>query len=257
MDKKAPSDMKTTRWSITMWFTAETGYTKETLHQFSQAMPQDWAVEGQIEQGEGSDGRLHAQLFLKTPQTRGSRIAKFFPKCHIEEARKAIALQQYVHKEQTRVDEFKTVENKFPHWKEVRIRFYDWFVKYKLEHYPHRLEDDNKMKFWDEFICVSILEKMEVHLVGVNPQYRSAIMKYWEADLQCAVDRVAIEQHTPSVDKIDRQTKDNFLDASPTPPKIIVSPENITCRSQEGSPTVPVVPVPLVKVRKFTARVAP
>ena len=42
-----------------------------------QNMPNDWAIEGQIEQGK-IDDKLHGQLFLKTPQTRGTRIAKFF-----------------------------------------------------------------------------------------------------------------------------------------------------------------------------------
>lgn len=215
MDKKALSDMKTTRWSITMWLTDETGYTKETLQQFAQAMPSEWALEGQIEQGENSDKRLHAQLFLKTPQTRGTRIAKYFPKCHIEETRNALANQQYVHKQETRVGEFKTVENKFPQWKEVRIRFYKWFVAEKLKDYQFRLDDDFKMKFWDEFINASIRERMEVHLIGVNPQYRSAIMKYWDGDLQNAIEDSAAP---PSVDKIDRQTEDNEKVVADPPP---------------------------------------
>jgi len=247
--KKSLSEMKTTRWSITMWFTPETGYTKESLHQFSQAMPSDWAVEGQIEQGGESDDKLHAQLFLKTPQTRGTRIAKYFPKCHIEEARNVIALAQYVHKEDTRVDIFKTVENKFPQWKEVRIRFYDWFVENKLDDYQYRLDDDYKMKFWDEFMCVSISEGMEVHLIGVNPQYRSAVMKYWDADVGLAINRKCLK-NTPSVDKIDRQTEDTKVVADPPPALNVenIIPENsITCPPL-GNPIASVLRRRIVRV---------
>ena len=68
-------DMKTTKWSITHWLTE--GRTLESLQQLVQNMPNDWAIEGQIEQGK-IDDKLHGQLFLKTPQTRGTRIAKFF-----------------------------------------------------------------------------------------------------------------------------------------------------------------------------------
>lgn len=233
-DKKSLSEMKTTRWSITMWLTD--GRDQETLMQYVQAMPSDWALEGQIEQGENSDTRLHAQLLLKTPQTRGTRIAKFFPQCHIEEARNYMALKQYVHKEETRVSEFKTVENKFPAWKEVRNRFADWFVKNKLEAHPFRLEDDYKMKFWDEFICISIREGMEVDVVGVNPQYRSCIMKYWDSYIECAVDRATLAD-PPSVDKLDRQTKDKELVADPL--QSIFAPRDIACRL-EGNPTAAV-----------------
>ena len=77
--KMSLKDMKTTKWSITHWLTE--GRTLESLQQLVQNMPNDWAIEGQIEQGK-IDDKLHGQLFLKTPQTRGTRIAKFFPLPH-------------------------------------------------------------------------------------------------------------------------------------------------------------------------------
>ena len=123
-----------------------------------QNMPNDWAIEGQIEQGK-IDDKLHGQLFLKTPQTRGTKIAKFFPHSHIEEARNKFALQNYVHKEETRVGEFKTVENRSPQWSVVCDKFYDWLI-IKTDYASQIRQDDEKLALWDEFIGLSIEEGM-------------------------------------------------------------------------------------------------
>ena len=190
-------DMKTTKWSITHWLTE--GRTLESLQQLVQNMPNDWAIEGQIEQGK-IDDKLHGQLFLKTPQTRGTRIAKFFPHSHIEEARNKFALQNYVHKEETRVGEFKTVENRSPQWSVVCDKFYDWLI-IKTDYASQIRQDDEKLALWDEFIGLSIEEGMRVDIIGVNPQYRSCIMRYWTNYIKLAYSRQT------SIDKIDRQTE--------------------------------------------------
>jgi len=218
--KQSIHAMRTTRWSITYWLTE--GRTQETLETLVQAMPGDWALEGQIEKGTDSEGKLHAQLFLKTPQTRGSRILKFFPNSHIEEARNAFALQNYVHKDDTRVAEFKTVENRSPQWRIVRDKFYDWLVETKQA--TLHLDELEKYHLWDRFIILSLKEKMEVDLIGVNPQYRSCINKYWEAGIHNALEKVVQEVDVPTtlsspppVDKKDRQTKGPFKVRSPPP----------------------------------------
>lgn len=177
MTTKKPSDMKSTRWALTYWLTEDR--TRETLDSLVQSMPQDWSLEGQIEQGVDSQQKLHAQLYLKTPQCRGTRITKFFPNCFIDEARNGFALQNYVHKEQSRVGEFKTVENRSPQWAVVRDKFYLWYVDAHADQLGHRVDDEEKMKYWDYFIGISLEEGMSVDIIGVNPQYRSCIMKYW------------------------------------------------------------------------------
>jgi len=200
-DKKNPCDMKATRWSITYWLTEDSGNTEETFQTCIQNMPTDWQMEGQYEKGE-KDGKLHLQLLLKTPQSRGTRIVKFFPKCHIEEARNGFALQTYVHKEETRVGEFKTIENRSPQWAIVVEKFADWYIPQN----PTNLSvmEEERLRLWDRFIGLSIEEGMKVDIIGVNPQYRSCILKYWSSYMKLAFLRLET-----SVDKKTDKTKDN------------------------------------------------
>lgn len=201
--------MKTTAWAITMWLTDKTGYTEDTIHQFVQAMPNDWALEGQLEQGSKSQKDLHYQLLLRTPQTRGTRIRKFFPKCDIDEARNFHALTNYVHKINSRVGEFKTVENRSPQWSVVCDKFFDWVLKEKTDNGFFGVLDEERMKLWDTFIGISIEEGMRVDVIGVNPQYRSCIQRYW-------CNYIALAKTRTPVDKIDRQTnRQNLEEVSP------------------------------------------
>lgn len=190
--------MRATAWCITMWLTEETGYTKETIDAFTQAMPNDWSLEGQMEQGHDS-GKLHYQLLLKTPQTRGTRIAKFFPKCYIDEAQKFHALKQYVHKQDTRVAVFKTIENRSPQWSMVCDKFFDWIVRNEPQSTFFGVVEEERMRLWDKFIGISIEEGMRVDVIGVNPQYRSCIQRYWS-------NYIAFAQTRVPVDNVDRQT---------------------------------------------------
>lgn len=185
-----------------MWMTE--GRTTETLDSLVQAMPNDWALEGQIEQGTDSQDKLHAQLYLRTPQCRGTRIAKFFPNCYIDEARNPFALKNYVHKQETRVAEFKTVENRSPQWSVVCDKFFDWMVA-ERPHAIYEKSDEDRYKLWDEFIGLSIREGMRVDIIGVNPQYRSCISRYWDAYWYCA-DQRTMSSSTPIDKKTDRQS---------------------------------------------------
>jgi len=176
-EKSPLCDLKANHWSLTHWLTE--GRTREGLDALVQNMPQDWAVEGQIEQGVDSQQKLHAQLYLRTPQTRGTRVAKFFPNTTILVAENKFALQNYVHKEDTRVAEFKTVENRSPQWHVVRDKFYEWYVEKHADKLAFKVEDEEKLKYWDIFIGISLEDGMNIDVIGVNPQYRSCIMKYW------------------------------------------------------------------------------
>jgi len=195
-------DMKTTDWSLTYWLTD--GRTREGLDALVQQMPSDWHLEGQIEQGVNSQQKLHAQLYLKTPQTRGTRIAKFFPATDILPADNKFALQNYVHKEETRVGEFKTIENRSPQWHVVRDRFYEWFCDTHADKLAFRIDDEEKLKYWDIFIGISLEEGMNVDVLGVNPQYRSCIMKYWHN----MVRRTLVKNPPTSVDICLDKTQD-------------------------------------------------
>lgn len=207
--------MKTTNWSLTYWFTE--GRNRDTFQKLVEEMPTDWMIEGQEERGHES-GKLHMQLRLKTPQTRGTRIAKFFPKTDIDEARNVFALQNYVHKEDTRVAEFKTVENRSPQWHVVCDKFFDWLVS--KDEFLGFLKDDlderesPRLALWDKFINISITEGMRVELIGVNPQYRSAIRRYWEGFFAVA------ERRKTDVDKCLDKTEDNLA----PPPQVLQIP---------------------------------
>lgn len=150
-------------------------------------------------------------MFLKTPQCRGTRIQKFFPGATFDEARNQFALQNYVHKEETRIGEFKTVENRSPQWHVVRDRFYEWYVTTHADKLAFRVEDEEKLKYWDHFIGISLEEGMSVDIIGVNPQYRSCIMKYWSYMI-----RRALVRNPPVAEEVDKTSVDKCLDKDKT-----------------------------------------
>lgn len=76
------------------------------------ARQKGWKVEGQIEKGE--EGTPHYQLHVKTPQVRFAAVKKMFPRGHIEIARNATALANYVRKDETRVGELPTTQEAYP-----------------------------------------------------------------------------------------------------------------------------------------------
>lgn len=219
--------MKTNRWCITYWLTD--GRTIESLNELVKNMPENWALEGQIEQGVDSQQKLHAQLFLKTEQTRGTKITKFFPNCYIDEARNPFALEKYVHKEETRVQEYMTIENRSPQWQVVRDKFFDWLIENE-PFYGHVKDDMDervspRLELWDKFITLSIAEGMNVELIGVNPQYRSAVRRYWTGFVARAEGRLS---STTSIDKkTDRQIPEVVAEGGIPPrqnSRIVLSP---------------------------------
>jgi len=138
-----------------------------------------WGIEGQIEKGES--GTEHYQLCVKTPQVRFSAVKKMFPTAHIELARNPRALQAYVHKEETRVEEVKKVEVTFLTYPQVRNQFFAWVRR--EYHHGAALDHDGRLRLWDTFIGLSIQEGMECDLIGMNPQNRACVAKYWRSYL--------------------------------------------------------------------------
>lgn len=157
-----------------------------------------WGVEGQLEQGE--EGTQHYQLMVKTPQVRFAAVKRVFPTAHIEPARNVSALKTYVHKVDTRVETLKSVEVSFLTWSQVRDKFFQWVVETK-DVLSSGFLDEDRLRVWDEFIGLSIEEGMNVDLIGVNPQHRSCILRYWESYVRRQLDK---RQTELSVDK--RQT---------------------------------------------------
>lgn len=162
-----------------------------------------WGVEGQLEQGE--QGTQHFQLMVKTPQVRFSAVKKVFPTAHIELARNRKALEQYVHKEDTRIESLKSVEVSFLTYPMVRKKFFEWLLD---EHSDELIAEEGRRLFlWDKFIGLSLVEGMEVDLIGMNPQHRGCISKYWRSYIA----RAANIRQTQERSQPDRQTPEDSV----------------------------------------------
>lgn len=136
-----------------------------------------WKVSGQLEEGE--NGTRHYQLMVKTPQTRFSALKSAFPRAHIEVARNAKALAEYVVKEDTRIAELPKDNDKFP----TMERFYDLFFSFYTTE-RNNIDSvgietpDNRLQTLDSFVAYQIEQGSFIESFGVNPQVRSSVKKY-------------------------------------------------------------------------------
>jgi len=169
------------------------------------ARQRGWKVEGQLEKGE--EGTLHYQLLLRTPQVRFSAVKKAFPRAHISVSRNTPALKTYVHKEETRVAELPTSQEKYPSMSKLWDLLYKHFdavsspppppggTKSYVTHFNdgnfkfHCVGDDPKerqavfMYMFDDAISLLIREGYVVETMAANPQVRSSWLKYHRAIL--------------------------------------------------------------------------
>jgi len=182
-----PSE-RATKWSVTI--NLKTVKDETAIACISHARQIGWTVHGQLECGE--EGTNHYQLAVATPQLRFSAIKKVFPTAHIEVCRDWTALLKYVQKEDTRKE--KLIEMNFVTFQMVRDKFFDFIntTTYATSEFP--LLDEMKTSLWDSFIGHSIENGIECDLVGVNPQYRSCIMKYWSSYLVLSLHRQSVRQ---------------------------------------------------------------
>lgn len=174
-----------------------------------------WGVEGQLERGE--EGTEHYQLMVKTPQVRFAAVKKVFPTAHIEVARNRKALEQYVHKEETRVESLKSIEVTFLTYPQVRSQFFKWLVERKFFE-SNTLDPEARLRLWDEFIGLSIEEGMHVDLIGMNPQHRGCISKYWRHYIAYEYSR----RQTDERSQLDSQSPENSV-AVPSIPNALHS----------------------------------
>jgi len=148
------------------------------------ARQKGWKVDGQMERGES--GTLHYQIMLKTPQVRFSAVKKAFPRAHIEQARKPVALAQYVHKVETRVGELAKGDELYP----SLSKFWDLILGQLEFDYAFHIDKDDVTTLADEWFsldlfdswCRNLIEKgYHVETMAVNPQVRSAWLKFGPA----------------------------------------------------------------------------
>lgn len=161
-------------WSVTVNNPIESDEENMNL-----ARQRGWKVEGQLERG--ANGTPHYQLLVRTPQVRFSAVKKAFPRAHIEVARNAAALEQYVHKEETKEGDLKEQSSMYPSlakfWDLIAENLQDdwwaemcWSVGDEL---PSENRHYSLTKF--DYICnLLIREGYHVETIAVNPQTRSA-----------------------------------------------------------------------------------
>lgn len=153
------------------------------------ARQRGWIVEGQKEVG--VLGTPHYQLLVNTrTQQRFTALKKAFPRSHIEVARNPKALKQYVHKTETRVAELPNSERYVSSQNQLWILVVD-----ELENgdapKEHRISIGEDRAYSDRFepltafdyACDAIIRRgfYCVETMAVNPQTRSAWLKFWRA----------------------------------------------------------------------------
>lgn len=190
MTQMATSQQRATAWSLTI--NNPTGREDEEI---AQARQRGWRVEGQLEKGE--NGTLHYQIRLGTPQVRFSAVKKQFPRAHIEVARSYEALGNYVHKEETRVGELPTSQDKYPSLSKFWDLVFDYFAELGKDGFDYVDMSDGCVRFHrDERQLVAVnsplvlldeasrhLIKNGYHIEGIvtNPSTRSAWKMLWNA----------------------------------------------------------------------------
>ena len=188
------NNQRATCWSVTINNPVESD--KEAI---ATAGQRRWTVTGQLEKG--ANGTPHYQLIVKTPQVRFSALKKQFPRAHIEIAHHPSALAAYVVKEETRIAAIEGTE-KYPSQAKTMQFYGDHMIK--LREYVN-LECLSPQRLLNEFdtMCYNkIREGYYMELIAVNPQVRSAIVKFGLA----IVFRERMRQR-----QTDRQTTQNVV----------------------------------------------
>lgn len=183
------NNAKSTYWSLTI-----NNPTDADEENIAQARQKGWKVEGQREVGE--NGTPHYQILLKTGQVRFSAVKKIFPRAHIEPARNPTALQQYVHKLETRDGELKEDNEMYPSLSKFWSLVFDYWQRYDkealdnaklqegiFELYDGRDINDPKVRLsmLDEASEYLIRQGYHVEGIAVNPSTRSAASRFLTA----------------------------------------------------------------------------
>lgn len=160
--------VRASTWSITI--NNPLPHDEENINQ---ARQRGWKVYGQIERG--TQGTLHYQIMLKTPQVRFSLVKKVFPRAHIEVCRNPEALAAYVQKEDTRVTSLAVSQEKYP----TQQKVFEWFSLYYYDvkkSYPHA----TNLEIFDLCVGQKIRQGYYIGVECVNPQVRAYIKKFGE-----------------------------------------------------------------------------
>lgn len=179
---------KCCNWSITI-----NNPTDEDKERWACLKSLTWVkeVKGQLERGQ--EGTLHIQGMIKTQSVRFSQVKKALPRAHIEPARNATALAQYVTKSETRVASLPTlkvasqadVQNMIIEYleREAKFRYPEWdslmLWSQKLHRYEYELQQD--WEYWTDLAVSALIYRgyYGVEFVMANNQVRQAFKKYF------------------------------------------------------------------------------
>lgn len=151
-------------------------------------LPAKWALTGQEEVG--AEGTKHYQGCLKTPQERFSAVKRVFPRAHIEVARNKKALEQYVHKPESRIAERPDLHSNIPtlfdYQHTVARKWDDDEYKGKCEKYFKGEDtDESFMTYLDDLVSRDIEDGVcGIEFIAINPMWRSAWKKFGRAMLK-------------------------------------------------------------------------
>jgi len=151
------------------------------------ARQRGWRVEGQKEVGK--EGTPHYQLMLKTPQVRFSAVKKAFPRANIQVARNPAALEQYVHKEDTRVAALPETSELYPSLQRFWDMLYEYMTMVGWEQgqrgweriqngTKEYLDPDTSLVYLDLFADRMICKGYVIETMVVNPQIRSIFKNF-------------------------------------------------------------------------------
>jgi len=201
-------------WSLTI-----NNPTADDEEQINLARQKGWKVEGQLEKG--TEGTLHYQLRVMTPQVRFSAVKKAFPRGHIEAARDPIALGKYVSKEATKVADLPTGQAAYPSlsrfWELIYLYYNtedrNGFDSCSLEENDvnfYRDEIDEQftsrpLAFLDEATRHLIRQGYHVESIAANPSTRS-MWKLYARELMCRSHTSVKAAAAKPLETEDRQT---------------------------------------------------
>jgi len=188
-------------WSITI--------NNPTDQDLQGTLPPGWTLQGQHE--EGKEGTLHFQGMLHTPQVRFSAVKKQFARAHIEIARNPKALQEYVHKADTRVSTFETKQTDNIFQSQAKVcELFNWehwkSIKPDVNHRDYKVGDTEKclMRVIDGIVRDLILSgERGIEFTAINPMWRSSWLKFGEAILyrelyKDQTDTISINEDDPN-----------------------------------------------------------
>lgn len=149
------------------------------------SLPPGWTLEGQEEVGK--NGTPHLQLMLKTSATeRGSAVKKVFPRAHIQKAKNEKALSAYVHKEETRVDEFRTtgIPSIFEYQKTIAKQWNDDVFTALRQGTDQTIEESVT-----EYVSYLVSQEIEngqegAEWIDINPMWICSWKKHWRSILK-------------------------------------------------------------------------